>query len=34
MPNPKDLTVLQLPTGSSLVADETENRLSLSLERR
>jgi RimJ/RimL family protein N-acetyltransferase len=32
MPNPKDLTALQLPTGSSLVADEIENRLSLSLE--
>ncbi|KPH02158.1 acetyltransferase [Pseudomonas sp. RIT-PI-q] len=32
MPNLNHLTALALPTGNSLVADETENRLSLSLE--
>ncbi|MCW8278986.1 acetyltransferase [Pseudomonas sp. PCH199] len=32
MSNLNDLTTLALPTGGSLVADETENRLSLSLE--
>lgn len=32
MPNPNVLTTLALPTGRRLVADETENRLSLSLD--
>lgn len=32
MPNLNELTALALPTGNSLVADETENRLSLSLD--
>jgi RimJ/RimL family protein N-acetyltransferase len=32
MPKPNDLTALALPTGKSLLADETESRLSLSLE--
>jgi acetyl CoA:N6-hydroxylysine acetyl transferase len=32
MSNLNDLTALALPTGNSLVADETESRLSLSLE--
>ncbi|MDZ5434301.1 GNAT family N-acetyltransferase [Pseudomonas fluorescens] len=32
MSNPNALTALALPTGNRLVADETENRLSLSLE--
>jgi len=32
MSNLNDLTALRLPTGSSLVADETENHLSLSLD--
>jgi RimJ/RimL family protein N-acetyltransferase len=32
MPNLNDLTALALPTGNRLVADETENRLSLSLD--
>ena len=34
MPNLNDLTALALPTGSRLVADETENRLSLSLDEQ
>lgn len=32
MPDPNDLTALALPTGSRLVADETESRLSLDLD--
>ncbi len=32
MSNLNDLTALALPSGSRLVADETENRLSLSLD--